>query len=68
MESSIGAGVVVGGLATVTMAALEIACRLDDETGVATAVIHGLCRHANHSLMVGTPVGANLTLGRRILR
>ena len=42
------ASVVVGVLATATIAAFEIACRVDDETGAANAVTHGLCRHAHH--------------------
>src|SRR5260370_1326625 len=42
------AGVVVGVLATATIAAFEIACRVDDETGVANSVTHGLCCHAHH--------------------
>src|SRR5260370_36239370 len=41
-------GVVVGVLATATIAAFEIARRVDDETGVATAVTHGLCGQAPH--------------------
>ena len=42
------AGVVVGVLATATIAAFEVACRVDDETGAANAVTHRLCRHAHH--------------------
>src|SRR5258705_8363376 len=42
------AGVVVGVLATATIAAFEIAGWVDDETGVANSVTHGLCRHADH--------------------
>ena len=42
------AGVVVGVLATATIAAFEIAGRVDDETGVALAVTDGLGRHADH--------------------
>src|SRR5438477_11314646 len=42
------AGVVVGVFATATIAAFEIAGRVDDETGVANSVTHGLCRHAHH--------------------
>src|SRR5580693_550430 len=42
------ASVVVGVLATATIAAFEIARRVDDETGVAKAVTHGLRRHAHH--------------------
>ena len=42
------AGVVVGVLATATIAAFEIAGRVDDETGVALAVTHGLGCHAHH--------------------
>src|SRR5207302_6014416 len=42
------AGVVVGGLATATIAAFEIAGRVDDETGGANAVADGLCRHCHH--------------------
>jgi hypothetical protein len=61
-------GVVVGVLATATIAALEIAGRVDDETGVAKTVTHGLCHHAHISLMVGTPVGANLDVGQGHLR
>src|SRR5579862_1150560 len=42
------AGVVVGVLAAATIAAFEIAGRVDDETGGALAVAHGLRRHAHH--------------------
>ena len=42
------AGVVVGVLAAAAIAAFEIAGRVDDETGVALAVTHGLGRHADH--------------------
>ncbi len=42
------AGVVVGVLATTAIAAFEIACRVDHETGAANSVTHGLCRHAHH--------------------
>jgi hypothetical protein len=42
------AGVVVGILATATIAVFEIAWRVDDETGVAKAVTHGLRRRAHH--------------------
>src|SRR5207244_165473 len=42
------AGVVVGVLATATIAAFEIARRVDDETGGAYAVTDGLGRHAHH--------------------
>src|SRR5260370_31833204 len=41
-------GVVVGVLATATIAAFEIACRVHDETGVANALTHGLCCHPPH--------------------
>jgi hypothetical protein len=37
------AGVVVGVLATSAIAAFEIACRVDNKTGVANSVTHGLC-------------------------
>ena len=62
------AGVVVGALATATIAAFEIAGRVDDETGVAKTVTHGLRRHADISLVVGTPVGANFDVGQVHLR
>ena len=42
------AGVIVGVLAAAAIAAFEIAGRVDDETGAANAVTHGLCRHAHH--------------------
>ena len=58
------AGVVVSVLATATIAAFEIAGRVDDETGVAKTVTHGPCRHAHISLMVGTPVGASFDVGQ----
>jgi hypothetical protein len=51
-----------------TIAAFEIAGRVDDETGVAKTVTYGLCRHAHISLMVGTPVGANFDVGQVHLR
>src|SRR5207244_6620450 len=40
------AGVVVGILAAATIAAFAVAGRVDDETGAANAVTHGLCRPA----------------------
>src|ERR1700743_2780320 len=40
--------VVLRVLATATIAAFQIACRIDDEAGVANAVANGLCRHAHH--------------------
>ena len=39
-------GIVVGVLATAPIAAFEIAGRVDDETGAANTVTHGLRRHA----------------------
>jgi len=55
-------GVVVSILATATIAAFEIACRVDDEAGAATAVTTACAAMPTISLMVGNPVGANLTL------
>jgi hypothetical protein len=60
------AGVVIGVLAIATIAAFEIAGRVDDETGVALTSPTAWPAMPTISLMVGTPVGANLTLGRRI--
>src|SRR5207237_4565974 len=42
------AGVVVGVFAAATIAAFEIARRVDNEKGRANAVPHGLCRPAHH--------------------
>src|ERR1700730_8001439 len=51
------AGVVVGVLATATIAAFEIACRVDDETGVAKAVTDGLLTASQKGLLKESGTG-----------
>jgi len=62
------AGEVVGVLATATIAAFEIAGRVDDETGVAKAVTHGLCCHAHHFADVRHSCRSKFDVGQAHLR
>ena len=63
-----GAGVVVGVLATATIAAVEIASRVDDETGVANSVTDGRCCHTHHFADGRHPCRRKLDVGQAHLR